>query len=253
MPITKVISGGQTGAERGGLFAAIGVIVEHGGWCPRGRLAEDGAIPLMYKLKETDSTGYEESTLKNVEEADATIIFIYNTLPSELEVICGYATKNNKPCLLIDLQNRDRNEIVSQIGKWAKPLKGESSTINVAGLKESSAPGIENKVFNVMWDVIAFTHDEKMDKHVWETVKVSFYSCLTCNNKRAVRILYGHPTSASLKLADEGVIELGGCISFSENRFCPLCKAKWSGDSLTEVAREEDRLVGYLVSREPEN
>ena len=251
MSITKVISGGQTGAERGGLFAAIGVIVEHGGWCPRGRLAEDGAIPSMYKLKETDSTGYEESTLKNIEEADATIIFIYNTLPCELEAISGYAKKNSKPCLLIDLQNRDRSEIVSQIGKWVKPLKGKSITINVAGQKESSAPGIENKVFNVMWDVVAFAQVKKIDKHVWETVKVKYYSCLTCNNKRAIRILYGRPTDASLKLASEGVIELGGCIGFSEDRFCPICRTKWTGDSLTEVAREEDRLVGYLVSREP--
>ena len=38
----KIISGGQTGVDRGALDAAIALGLDHGGWCPLGRLAEDG-------------------------------------------------------------------------------------------------------------------------------------------------------------------------------------------------------------------
>ncbi len=50
--ITKLISGGQTGADRGGLDAAIHCGLPHGGWCPKGRKAEDGVIPVEYHLHE---------------------------------------------------------------------------------------------------------------------------------------------------------------------------------------------------------
>ena len=48
MPLTKIISGGQTGVDRAALDAAIAAGIPHGGWCPRGRLAEDGRIPERY-------------------------------------------------------------------------------------------------------------------------------------------------------------------------------------------------------------
>ncbi len=54
----KIISGGQTGVDRGALDAAIALDFEHGGWCPLGRLAEDGQIPDRYRLDETDSPDY---------------------------------------------------------------------------------------------------------------------------------------------------------------------------------------------------
>ena len=72
----KVISGGQTGADRGGLDAAIELGFEHGGWCPRGRRAEDGVIPPRYQLVETSSVDYRRRTRLNVKAADVTVIFI---------------------------------------------------------------------------------------------------------------------------------------------------------------------------------
>lgn len=70
----KIISGGQTGVDRAALDFAIQNSLEHGGWCPRGRLAEDGIIPPVYHLRETDSAEYEERTEKNVLDSDATVI-----------------------------------------------------------------------------------------------------------------------------------------------------------------------------------
>ena len=46
--ITKIVSGGQSGADQGGLDAAIELGIPHGGWCPKGRKSEDGVIPDKY-------------------------------------------------------------------------------------------------------------------------------------------------------------------------------------------------------------
>jgi hypothetical protein len=70
----KIISGGQTGVDRAALDAAIEVGIAHGGWCPLGRLAEDGRIPDCYQLCETDSPEYAVRTERNVAESDATLI-----------------------------------------------------------------------------------------------------------------------------------------------------------------------------------
>src|SRR5208283_1924431 len=68
--VERVISGGQTGADRGGLDAAIDLGLSHGGFCPKGRRAEDGTIPKRYKLEETASADYADRTRKNVKTAD---------------------------------------------------------------------------------------------------------------------------------------------------------------------------------------
>jgi hypothetical protein len=68
----KVISGGQTGADRAGLDFAMAQGIAHGGWCPRGRLAEDGTIPARYQLEETPEADYAQRTEWNVRDADGT-------------------------------------------------------------------------------------------------------------------------------------------------------------------------------------
>src|SRR3954465_11888189 len=71
----SIISGGQTGADRAALDFAIAHGLPHGGWCPRGRRAEDGAIPPQYLLEETTQTHYAQRTRRNIRESDATLIF----------------------------------------------------------------------------------------------------------------------------------------------------------------------------------
>src|SRR3954462_12829698 len=70
-----IVSGGQTGADRAALDWAIANGIRHGGWCPRGRLAEDGVIPDFYKLRETVSTEYAVRTERNICDSDGTVIF----------------------------------------------------------------------------------------------------------------------------------------------------------------------------------
>lgn len=76
----RIVSGGQTGVDRAALDAALEAGAECGGWCPEGRLAEDGAIPAHYALKELPGAGYLERTLRNVRDSYATVIFFRQPL-----------------------------------------------------------------------------------------------------------------------------------------------------------------------------
>lgn len=74
-PISKIISGGQTGADRAALDVALKYDFPYGGWCPKGRKAEDGSISYDYALAEASSGDYLQRTEWNARDADGTIIF----------------------------------------------------------------------------------------------------------------------------------------------------------------------------------
>ena len=112
MPITQLISGGQTGADRGGLEAALYCKVPHGGWCPKGRLAEDGPIPDKYNLQEMTNKDYLKRTEANVVDSDATVVFTYG-LPSggSLRTV-EFARKHGKPYEQVDLLHTSRDPTI---------------------------------------------------------------------------------------------------------------------------------------------
>ena len=74
MIIKKIISGGQTGVDRAALDTAMEQGIPHGGYCPKGRRAEDGVIPIKYDLIEHNSIKYADRTLENVLLSDGTMI-----------------------------------------------------------------------------------------------------------------------------------------------------------------------------------
>src|ERR1044072_8003346 len=74
-PVEQITSGGQTGADRAALDFALFHGIPHGGWCPRGRLAEDGTLQTHYELKETPGALYSQRTDWNVRDSDGTVIF----------------------------------------------------------------------------------------------------------------------------------------------------------------------------------
>lgn len=76
----RIISGGQTGADRAALDAALACGLPIGGWCPRGRRAEDGQIPARYPLVETPSRDYRQRTRWNVRDSDFTLVFVIGSL-----------------------------------------------------------------------------------------------------------------------------------------------------------------------------
>jgi len=105
MKIAKIVSGGQTGADRGGLDAAIWCEIPYGGWIPKGRRAEDGVIPYMYVgLKETSAFEYLARTEANMVDSDATIVFCYGIPTRGSKKTVDFAKKHGRPCLSVDLR-----------------------------------------------------------------------------------------------------------------------------------------------------
>lgn len=99
-PLT-ILSGGQTGVDRGALDAALTLGNPCGGWCPRGRLAEDGHIPSRYPLHETDG-GYDARTRRNVETSDGTLILHRGALTEGTLRTLEICREFGKPVCLVD-------------------------------------------------------------------------------------------------------------------------------------------------------
>ena len=56
--LNKIVTGGQTGVDRAVLDVCLELNFPHGGYCPKGRIAEDGVLDEKYNLKETTSSLY---------------------------------------------------------------------------------------------------------------------------------------------------------------------------------------------------
>ena len=135
--VQRIVSGGQTGVDRGALDAALELGIEQGGWCPFGRRAEDGEIPASYRLQETESYEYRVRTQQNVIDSDGTLIFYRDKLTGGTKFTYRLAREHNRPCFLVDLTERPDVEPARQ---W---LRAEAiRVLNVAGPRESSHPGI---------------------------------------------------------------------------------------------------------------
>jgi hypothetical protein len=135
--VKRIVSGGQTGVDRAALDVALSLGIEHGGWCPRGRLAEDGTIPARYLLTETASSDYAERTEKNVLDSDGTLILYRGRLSGGTSLTRSLAQWYRKPCITFDLEKRVN---VGRAQRWLDENK--IRVLNVAGPRESSAPGI---------------------------------------------------------------------------------------------------------------
>ena len=128
--IEKVVSGGQTGVDRAALDAAIEAGIGCGGWCPRGRRAEDGIIPKRYPLKQTIGSGYFERTRRNVEDANGTLIVASGELNGGTLATLNYAQRIGKPLLIIDLDEPNRERHLTGIIEW----------LHVHRIKNTSSP-----------------------------------------------------------------------------------------------------------------
>ena len=149
----KVISGGQTGADRGGLDAALDLDFPHGGWCPYGRRAEDGRIPDRYELVETASTSYKVRTRLNITESEGTVIFVRGQVSQGSALTSEYATWHKKPWLLVDLAAvPSRDAAILKVSRFI--AENEVEVLNIAGSRESVSPGIQEEVRSIMRRVL---------------------------------------------------------------------------------------------------
>jgi len=135
MGLHKIVSGGQTGVDRAALDVALQLGLSCGGWCPKGRLAEDGEIAAHYPLQETPSTEYHLRTDWNVLDSDATLILNLGNLEGGTALTQVFAKCYGSPCMVLDLES-DQN--MEQLLVWLG--KNRVSTLNIAGPRGSKRP-----------------------------------------------------------------------------------------------------------------
>ncbi|MCK6549597.1 putative molybdenum carrier protein [Myxococcota bacterium] len=147
----KVVSGGQTGVDRAALDAALALGLEVGGWCPRGRWSEDGPIPPHYPLAETRSPDVHVRTQRNVECSTATLVITRGSPMGGTRLTVEFAQSMRRPLLVVDLcATRDP---VGDIVAWLSTVRPE--ILNVAGPRESGAPGITEQASFVMYQALS--------------------------------------------------------------------------------------------------
>jgi Circularly permutated YpsA SLOG family len=136
-PVERLVSGAQTGADRAALEFALSHGLPHGGWCPKGRRAEDGRIPPRYALIETPSQDYAQRTRWNVRDSDATLIISGSpTLTGGSAYTRRCAEELAKPWLHVHPGNDDPKTIKDFLERH------RVKTLNIAGPRESTEPGI---------------------------------------------------------------------------------------------------------------
>lgn len=125
--------------DRAALDTAMELDIEHGGWCPAGRLAEDGIIPVRYKLAETQSSEYPVRTEQNIVDSSATLILHEGKIRGGTRLTRRLCKKLEKPFFTVKIS---LNEVVS-VRRWLDLQAPE--TLNIAGPRESSSPGIYSR------------------------------------------------------------------------------------------------------------
>jgi hypothetical protein len=155
MSIARIVSGGQTGVDRAALDVASAVGIARGGWCPRGRRAEDGVIPAAYPLRETPSAAYPERTAWNVRDSDGTLVITRGRPRGGTALTVSLARRAGKPGLVVDLEG---GVGVSEVGRWLSD--NQINVLNVAGPRESEAPGIHDQAMAFLVGVLLCVDQE---------------------------------------------------------------------------------------------
>lgn len=146
---SRVVSGGQTGVDRAALDVAIAHGITHGGWCPRGRRAEDGRIPDRYDLREHESPDYGARTERNVVDSDATLVLTVGTPDGGTALTVRLAARHMRPSLVVDL---DDPPAPASVITWLRA--NGVGVLNVAGPRESTRPGISGRAAAYLDEVL---------------------------------------------------------------------------------------------------
>lgn len=138
--LLRIVSGGQTGADRAALDWAIARGIPHGGWCPRDRKAEDGTIPRRYRLTETPSDSYLQRTEWNVRDSDGTVILsLAETLTGGSRKTAELAQQYGKPWLHL-AREAHRDDAAEQLRRFTQ--EHDIRVLNVAGPRASTEPEV---------------------------------------------------------------------------------------------------------------
>jgi len=147
--IKKIVSGGQTGVDRAGLDVALALEIPCGGWCPKGRLAEDGVIPDDYPLTETPSERYDQRTEWNVRDTEATLVINMGKLSTGTLYTVQKAKALKKPLLVVQV---DQEMDCGAINEWFE--EHDIQILNIAGPRQSKYPDIYLKTKNLLMELL---------------------------------------------------------------------------------------------------
>lgn len=150
----RIVSGGQTGADRAALDAALELGLDVGGWVPLGRQAEDGPIPPHYpNLQETESPNPAVRTRLNVRDSDATLVLSHGPLTAGSKLTLEEAERKRRPALHLDLETISEADAASALREWLRAHAPRS--LNVAGPRASGDPLIAEATRRVLRAALA--------------------------------------------------------------------------------------------------
>jgi hypothetical protein len=146
----RIVSGGQTGADRAALDVAAKLGLKRGGWCPRGRRAEDGPISDAYPLREAPLFDYAVRTRLNVRDSDATLVLYAATLDAGTRLTLEVAADLGRPAYAVNLK---RPTPIPAVQGWLR--SNRVRVLNVAGPRESRSPGLYQVVCDYLERLLA--------------------------------------------------------------------------------------------------
>ena len=150
--INKIMSGGRTGVERAALDVAIKLDIPHGGWIPKGRETEGGALAKKYKLIEIPASSHFEHTEKNVLDSDGTLILSYGKLTGGSALIRKMAEKNSRPWHYVDLNTTNDFVAAQTISTWI--VENGVGILDIAGSGAGNDPKIYKTTAKILETVL---------------------------------------------------------------------------------------------------
>jgi Circularly permutated YpsA SLOG family len=153
MALEKIVSGGQTGVDRGALDAALAAGFPCGGWCSADRAAEDGPIPARYPLSPLARSGYRERTRQNVLDSDGTAILVHGVIGGGTLLTLNLCKREGKPHVVIDASKTSEVAAAAEIARFVE--KHEIHALNAAGPRASGWKQGYGCALRTMGDLIA--------------------------------------------------------------------------------------------------
>lgn len=151
--LSRLISGGQTGADRAALDVALELGIPAGGWCPAGRRSALGTIPARYPMTETATRAYPHRTRLNIRDSDATLVITRGMPTGGTRLTIELAERMKRPCLVIDISRQRISAAQVAILEWLHAINPK--VLNIAGPRASESPGLGRSVRTILRAVLA--------------------------------------------------------------------------------------------------
>ncbi|PIE63429.1 MAG: hypothetical protein CSA25_00380 [Desulfobacter postgatei] len=167
--LKKIVSGGQTGADRAALDFAIKFNIPHGGWITKGRRTESGPLPGFYNLKEMNSRDYPARTRQNILDSDGTVIIARGPLTGGSALTHAFAQKTGKWVCRINLLEQDAFEAALILHAFI--VDHGIRVLNIAGPRASHDPDIYCDVKNILTTVL-YLHFLETEEYSWQMDRI---------------------------------------------------------------------------------